>query len=78
VWRRIIDAIPAEAMSDLRDRALIGTLTYSFMRIGVGLKKRVEDLDSDVVPETPFAVAGLNGGKMIRETVECCSGHRND
>jgi integrase len=28
---------------DLRDRALIGTLTYSFARIGAALKLKVED-----------------------------------
>jgi hypothetical protein len=29
---------------DLRDRALIGTLTYSFPRVGAALKLKVEDL----------------------------------
>ncbi len=28
-WRRLIDAIPAGTVRDLRDRALIATLTYS-------------------------------------------------
>jgi hypothetical protein len=28
---------------DLRDRALIATLTYGFARIGAALKMRVED-----------------------------------
>ena len=31
-------------MRDLRDRALIATLTYSFARIGAALKMKVEDL----------------------------------
>ena len=43
-WRRLVDAIPTEAVRDLRDRALIATLTYSFARIGAALKMRVEDL----------------------------------
>jgi integrase len=43
-WRRIIDAIPTETVRDLRDRALIATLTYSFARIGAALKMKVEDL----------------------------------
>jgi len=43
-WRRLIDAIPAGAVRDLRDRALIATLTYSFARIGAALTMRVEDL----------------------------------
>lgn len=43
-WRRLIDAIPTETLRDLRDRALIGTLTYSFARIGAALKVKVEDL----------------------------------
>ena len=30
--------------ADLRDRALIATLTYSFARIGAALKMKVEDL----------------------------------
>jgi hypothetical protein len=43
-WRRLIDAIPTETVRDLRDRALIGTLTYSFARVGAALKLKVEDL----------------------------------
>jgi len=43
-WRRLIEAIPADTVRDLRDRALIGTLTYSFARIGAALKMKVEDL----------------------------------
>ena len=43
-WRRLIDAIPTESVRDLRDRALIATLTYSFARIGAALAMRVEDL----------------------------------
>jgi site-specific recombinase XerD len=43
-WRRLIEAIPTEAVRDLRDRALIATLTYSFSRIGAALKMKVEDL----------------------------------
>ena len=31
-------------LRDLRDRALISTLTYSFARITAALKKKVEDL----------------------------------
>jgi hypothetical protein len=31
-------------LRDLRDRALIATLTYSFARIGAALKMKVEDL----------------------------------
>jgi integrase/recombinase XerD len=45
-WRRLIDAIPADTVRDLRDRALIATLTYGFARIGAALKMRVEDLQS--------------------------------
>jgi len=33
-WRKLIDAIPTDTVRDLRDRALIATLTYSFARIG--------------------------------------------
>jgi site-specific recombinase XerD len=43
-WRKIIEAIPADTGRDLRDRALIATLTYSFARIGAALKMKVEDL----------------------------------
>ena len=43
-WRKLLDAIPIETVRDLRDRALIATLTYSFARIGAALKMRVEDL----------------------------------
>ena len=32
-WNELLDSIPAETVRDLRDRALIATLTYSFTRI---------------------------------------------
>jgi site-specific recombinase XerD len=43
-WRKLFDAIPTETVRDLRDRALIATLTYSFARIGAALSMKVEDL----------------------------------
>jgi site-specific recombinase XerC len=43
-WRQLLDAIPTVTVRDLRDRALIATLTYSFARIGAALKMKVEDL----------------------------------
>jgi site-specific recombinase XerD len=43
-WRKLIDAIPTDSVRDLRDRALIATLTYSFARIGAAVKMKVEDL----------------------------------
>jgi site-specific recombinase XerD len=45
-WRRLIDTIPTDTVRDLRDRALIGTLTYGFARVGAALKMRVDDLQS--------------------------------
>jgi integrase len=45
-WRRLIDSIPTNTVRDLRDRALIATLTYSFARIGAALKMRVEDMQA--------------------------------
>ena len=43
-WRRLLESIPTETVRDLRDRALIATLTYSFARIGAALKMKVDDL----------------------------------
>jgi site-specific recombinase XerD len=43
-WRKLLDSIPTETVRDLRDRALIASLTYSFARIGAALKMKVEDL----------------------------------
>ena len=43
-WRQLMDAIPAAAVLDLRDRALIAMLTYSFARVGAALSMRVEDV----------------------------------
>jgi integrase len=43
-WRKLLDAIPTGTVRDLRDRALIATLTYSFARIGAALKMKIEDL----------------------------------
>jgi integrase len=43
-WRKLLDSIPAVTLRDLRDRALIATLTYSFARINAALRMKVEDL----------------------------------
>ena len=43
-WRRLIDSIPTDTVRDLRDRALIATLTYGFARITAALTMKVEDL----------------------------------
>jgi integrase len=43
-WRKLIDSIPTGTVRDLRDRALIATLTYSFARITAALTMKVEDL----------------------------------
>ena len=43
-WRKLLDSIPTATLRDLRDRALIATLTYSFARVSVALKMKVEDL----------------------------------
>jgi site-specific recombinase XerD len=43
-WRKLFDSIPTDTVRDLRDRALIATLTYSFARITAALKMKVEDL----------------------------------
>ena len=43
-WRKLLDSIPAETVRDLRDRALIATLTYSIARITAALKMKVEDI----------------------------------
>jgi site-specific recombinase XerC len=36
-WRKLLDTIPTDTVRDLRDRALIATLTYSFARITAAL-----------------------------------------
>jgi site-specific recombinase XerD len=43
-WRRLLAAIPTDTVRDLRDRALIATLTYSFARINAALAMKVEDV----------------------------------
>src|ERR1700685_117248 len=43
-WRKLLAAIPTDTVRELRDRALIAALTYSFARIGAALKMKVEDL----------------------------------
>ncbi len=43
-WRKLLDSIPIDTVRDLRDRALIATLTYSFARITAALRMKVEDL----------------------------------
>ncbi len=43
-WRKSLASIPDMTLRDMRDRALIATLTYSFARIGAALNMKVEDL----------------------------------
>ena len=43
-WRKLLNSIPTTTLRDLRDRALIATLTYSFARITAALTMKVEDL----------------------------------
>ena len=42
--RQLIDAIDVDVPAGLRDRALIGLMTYSFARVGAALAMRVEDV----------------------------------
>lgn len=41
--RQILDAIGTNTIAGLRDRALIGTMVYSFARIGAALAMEVDD-----------------------------------
>jgi site-specific recombinase XerD len=69
-WRRLIDTIPTNTVRDLRDRALIATLTYGFARIGAALKVRVEDLQSK---GTGWLIRlHEKGGKQHISTSACC------
>ena len=43
-WRKLLNSIPTGTVRDLRDRALIATLTFSFARITAALTMKVEDL----------------------------------
>ena len=43
-WRKLLDSIPSTTLRDLRDRALIATLTYSFARVTAALKMKIEEL----------------------------------
>ena len=43
-WRKLLKSSRPTTLRDLRDRALIATLTYSFARINAALKMKVEDL----------------------------------
>ena len=41
--RELLDSIDASTLLGLRDRALIGVMTYAFARVGAVVAKRVED-----------------------------------
>lgn len=41
--RTLLDSIPADSVMGLRDRALIGTMIYTFGRVGAVIAMRVED-----------------------------------
>jgi len=53
-WCKLLRSIPDTTLRDLRDLALIATLTYSFVRINAASKMKVEDL-------RPRSVAGRSG-----------------
>jgi hypothetical protein len=40
-WIKLLASIPTTTLRDLRNRALIATLTYSFARITAALKMKV-------------------------------------
>ena len=63
VVRMLFDSIPTGTVRDLRDRARIATLTYSFAHIGAALKTKVEDLQ----PKGADRVVQLHekGGKQL-------------
>ncbi len=42
--RQLLDSIPEDTLSGLRDRALVGLMTYSFARIGAALSMEVRDV----------------------------------
>ena len=42
-WRKLLDSSPVATLRDVRDRALIATLTYPFARVTAALKMKVED-----------------------------------
>ena len=42
--RVLLDSIPTDTIQGLRDRALIGTMVYTFARVGAVLKMRVADV----------------------------------
>ncbi len=44
--RQLLDSLPAETITGLRDRALIGLLVYTFARIGAAVALNGEDLYS--------------------------------
>ncbi len=44
--RQLLDSIPSETITGLRDRALIGLLVYTFARIGAAIAMNVEDIYS--------------------------------
>lgn len=42
--RQLLDSIPVDRVSGLRDRALIGLMVYSFARVGAALSMQVRDV----------------------------------
>ncbi len=42
--RKLLDSIESNTLIGLRDRALIGTMVYSFARVGAAVTMRVGDL----------------------------------
>jgi hypothetical protein len=75
--RRLAKSIPTTTLRDLRDRALIATLTYSFARITAavlpvlttGVKKVFHELYLSFVSSQPFF------GEMISLSLETGSGN---
>ena len=77
----MIDTIPTNMVRDLRDRALIATLTYGFARIGAALKMRVEDLQAKglgwlIRLHEKAEAAEVVHGKNSLKTDSPCGNHR--
>ena len=63
-WRTLLNSIPGTTLRDLRDRALIATLTYGFARINAALRMPVEDL-------RPRGVAGIGCMRKAARSTRC-------
>jgi site-specific recombinase XerC len=72
-WRKLLKSIPDAMLRDVRDRALIAILTYSFARISAALATRLVSLSPNILScaNGQATAKGAQKGAKARQVTGC-------